>query len=68
MPKAKLTPNGDDILNVEQTASLLGLGVGALYRLAKDGRVPATRLGDAWRFSRSGLEAWIRSEGEKNLK
>jgi DNA repair protein RadD len=68
MPKAKLIPNGSDILNIDQAAAMLGVGTGSLYRLAKDGRVPATRLGDVWRFSNLGLERWIRTEAARNVK
>lgn len=68
MPKARVEPVGSEILNVNQAASVLGLGVGALYRLAKNGKLPGTKVGDSWRFSRAGLEEWVKNEGEKNLK
>ena len=68
MPKSKVIPNGKDTLNVEQAGSLLGLGSGTVYRLAKDGRLPGVKLGDVWRFSKTGLEEWIRSEATKNVR
>jgi excisionase family DNA binding protein len=68
MPKTRLEPNGNDTLNVEQTAAMLGVGTGVVYRLAKSGNIPAIRIGDVWRFSRSGLEEWIRTEATKNVK
>jgi len=68
VPKAKLEPNGSDILNIEGAASQMGVGKGVVYRLAKDGIIPGARVGDVWRFSKSGLEQWIREEGLKNIK
>jgi excisionase family DNA binding protein len=48
-------------IDIEQAAKHLGLGVRNLYSLAQDARIPASRLGKAWRFDRDQLDAWVRA-------
>lgn len=68
MPKAKLEPGPGDILSIEGAAAQMGVGKGVVYRLAKDGIIPGARVGDVWRFSKLGLQEWIRTEAMKNIK
>jgi excisionase family DNA binding protein len=68
VPKNKVVPNGDTILNVEGVAALLGVGTRVVYRMAGDGRIPAFRLGDVWRFSRLAVEEWSRQQALENLR
>lgn len=68
MPKARIIPDGNDIMNVEQVATYFGVGVRVIYRVAKDGEVPAFRFGDTWRFSRLALEEWSKKQAMGNLR
>ena len=45
----------DDFLTTEQAAHLLRLHVKRVQALARGGRIPATRVGRKWLFSRSQL-------------
>jgi DNA repair protein RadD len=47
--------------SLEQTASYLGMGKTALYALARDGRIPARKLGKKWIFEKAGLDTWVRA-------
>ena len=47
-------------LTLEETAAHLGLGKTVLYALARDGRIPATKLGKKWTFEKSELDKWVR--------
>lgn len=48
-------------LSLEDTASYLSMGKTALYALAREGRIPARKLGKKWTFEKAGLDAWVRS-------
>ena len=48
-----------EILTVGQVAEFLHLHVMTVYRLAKEGRLPAFKVGGRWRFRRNDLESWI---------
>ena len=51
-----------DVLNRTQAAELLALNPETIARLARAGKLPARKVGRAWRFSRRRLLAWIAGE------
>lgn len=48
-------------LSLEETAIYLGMGKTALYALAREGRIPAKKIGKKWLFEKDGLDQWARS-------
>jgi excisionase family DNA binding protein len=48
-----------DVLSAAQAAELLAVEETAIVELAERGELPGRRIGDAWRFSRSALLAWL---------
>lgn len=48
-------------LSLEETAKYLGMGKTALYALAREGRIPAKRIGKKWTFQKAGLDAWVQA-------
>jgi len=48
-----------EVLAVEGAAAVLGVSKTTIYKLARDGTIPATRVGREWRFSRSNPITWI---------
>jgi excisionase family DNA binding protein len=53
-----------EILDVEGAADVLGVSKTTIYKLAREGTIPATRVGREWRFSRTNLVKWIGSGAE----
>jgi len=47
----------DNFITAKQAAQLLRLHVKRIQALARAGRIPATRVGRKWLFSRAALEA-----------
>jgi excisionase family DNA binding protein len=57
---ARFTPAAADaVLTLEEAADLLRVPVEDVRGLAESGELPARRLGDAWRFRRDALLAWL---------
>ena len=54
-------PSFEPVLNTEEAAALLQVHPKTLQRMARQGRVPAFRIGDLWRFRASALDAWLQS-------
>ena len=48
-------------LSLDETADYLSMGKTALYGLARDGRIPARKLGKKWVFERASVDAWVRA-------
>jgi excisionase family DNA binding protein len=47
------------LLTVAKVADLLRINKSTVYRMAKQGRLPATRVGRQWRFRESVLEGLL---------
>jgi len=54
------------VLNTEEAAALLQIHPKTLQKMAREGTVPAFRIGDLWRFRASSLDAWLRSGVSSN--
>ncbi len=49
----------EDILTIREVADYLKITERTLYRLVQDGKLPAFKVGNSWRFRREDLERWI---------
>jgi excisionase family DNA binding protein len=50
---------GGRLLTVAEVAELLRINKSTVYRMAKQGRLPATRVGRQWRFRESVLQGLL---------
>lgn len=50
--------NGKAYLTVEEVAARFGVNATTVYRLVKQGKIPAFKVGNQWRFSLDRLEQW----------
>jgi excisionase family DNA binding protein len=66
-PYASAGPKQDDILTLEELASLLRLDAKTVLARAADGELPGRRFGDDWRFSGAAVLAWL-AEPEENQR
>ena len=46
-----------EIIDIKQASEYLGIKERTLYALAKNGKIPAIKIGGQWRFKRSQLDA-----------
>lgn len=51
----------EELWNIQQVARLLGLSDRTVYQMARDGRLPARRIGGRWRFRPEEVEQWLSS-------
>lgn len=64
--KAEFFPNEDPaVMTLDEAAELLRIEPKKLAKLAAAGDVPGRKLGDEWRFSRSGLLNWLGNPDEE---
>ncbi len=62
-PITAVQPNAfEKVLNTDEAAALLQIHPKTLQRMARQGLVPAFRIGDLWRFRASLLDQWLRSD------
>ena len=53
-------------LSLDETAAYLSMGTTSLYKLAREGRIPAQKIGKKWLFEKAGLDAWVRTKQPLN--
>ena len=53
-----------EFMTVEDVADMLRINKSTVYRMAKGGRIPATRVGRQWRFRLSALEDFLDAGGD----
>jgi excisionase family DNA binding protein len=41
----------EEFLKIEEVAKRLKVGKSTVYRMVKEGKIPATKIGRVWRFS-----------------
>ena len=64
-----MTAQPAEILTLDEVAVYLRTRKRTLYRLTAGGQLPGFKLGGAWRFRRSDLDAWIAERlGEEDPK
>ncbi|HOW43267.1 MAG TPA: helix-turn-helix domain-containing protein [Candidatus Omnitrophota bacterium] len=50
-----------EILTLDEAATFLRLSKRSVYRLLKDGSLPAKKVMHKWRFEREQLKEWVRN-------
>lgn len=54
------------VMTAEQAAEYLQTSVYTVKRRARDGTIPAAKIGREWRFLRSELDAWLSAGGTRD--
>jgi excisionase family DNA binding protein len=56
-----------EIMTVKEVAVYLKMKPVTIYKLAKEGRIPAFRVASFWRFKKELIDKWLGDESRKNL-
>lgn len=52
----------DEILTVRDVAAILKIGEKTAYTMARNGRLPAFKVGGQWRIRKVDLDRWVESQ------
>lgn len=65
--KAKAEPLLDlrEVMNIRQASQYLGISPDTLYKYLSEGKLPAFKLGNRWRFKKTTLDRWMELQSEK---
>jgi excisionase family DNA binding protein len=53
---------GGGIMTIAEVAAYLRISQATVYRLAKEGQIPASRVGRLWRFRRDAIDEWFEQQ------
>ena len=55
-----------EIMTLEETAKYLKIGKSTLYKMAREGKIPAVKIANRWRFRKEDIDKWL--QGMRNKK
>ncbi len=58
----------EEILTIREVADYLKITERTLYRLVQEGKLPAFKVGNSWRFRREDLERWISDQQSRGTE
>lgn len=59
--------DSDRIMTIKEVARYLGLHELTVRRLAREGEIPAFKIGRQWRVKKDLLDRWIERETMRNI-
>ncbi len=56
-----------EIMTVKEVAKYLKMKPVTIYKLSKEGKMPAFRVASFWRYKRDLIDKWLVDESRKNI-
>ena len=53
------------IMTLEETAKYLRIGKSTLYKMAREGKIPAVKIANQWRFRKEDIDKWLQEIRDK---
>lgn len=54
--------NREKWLTIDELSKYLKMGRTKLYRMAQEREIPASKVGNQWRFDREEIDLWMKSQ------
>lgn len=55
-----------EVLTLDELAEYLKLSKSTVYKLVGEGKIPGQKVGRHWRFSKEGIDTWLRATKKSN--
>ena len=55
-----------EIFTLDEVAKYLKVGKRTIYRMVAEKKIPAFKVGGAWRFTRADIDQWIREQAKRS--
>jgi nitrogen PTS system EIIA component len=62
MTKEALSENEERLLTIEEVAGFLHMNPMTVYAWVREGKIPAFKIGKVWRFRKTDIESWLKSQ------
>ncbi len=56
-----------EIMTLEETAKYLKIGKSTLYKMAREGKIPAVKIANQWRFRKEDIDKWLQGIRDKEI-
>ncbi len=58
----------EKIMTAEELAAYLHFNRSTIYKMAREGSVPAIKFENVWRFSKDAIDLWLKNRSVENFK
>ena len=58
----------DDILTLEELAEYLKISKPTLYKMVENGKIPALKLANQWRFKKEDIDKWLEQHRQSTVE
>jgi len=55
-------------MTLEETAEYLQVSRDSIYRMAQKGEIPASKVGNLWRFKKEEIDEWMKNQRKNRSK
>ncbi|MDL1971117.1 MAG: helix-turn-helix domain-containing protein [Candidatus Desulfofervidaceae bacterium] len=56
-----------EIMTLEETAKYLKIGKSTLYKMAREGKIPAVKIANQWRLRKEDIDKWLQEIRNKEI-
>ena len=56
-----------EIMTLKETAKYLKIGKSTLYKMAREGKIPAVKIANQWRFRKEDIDKWLQEIRNKEI-
>lgn len=57
-----MNPNAAAVQTIDELAEYLRIPKSTLYKLAREGKIPAQKVGRHWRFRKEAIDRWLEQQ------
>ena len=57
-----------EVMDIREASEYLGVSRAGLYKYIHEGRIPAFKLGNRWKFKKSVLDQWMEKQSAHREK
>jgi len=54
--------NDKQVMDIKELAAYLGIGRSTIYNLIRQKKIPASKIGKQYRFSKDVVDSWLRDK------
>ena len=55
-----------DVLTIEELSTYLKISKSSLYKIVREGKIPAQKVGRHWRFRKGAIDLWLEENRPKS--
>ena len=60
--------SGNQVMTLAEVSEYLRIPVSTIYKLSREGALPAQKLGKQWRYHKEAIDEWLKGSKNRDLQ